>query len=393
VVVKRPTAFIIMPFKEARPRNSAKSLYPTRRAEELAHLLEQLTDFLRQAGYEASRVSTSGNIPEAIVRRIHESDVTVAVLTGLNPNVMYELGIAHGLGKRTILLTEDLRELPFDLSSYNCLEYKYSAKALSTTERKKRSSLLKRNLYEALRRMDADTSATYGPVETYLKAGGVALTLVEIRQTKHRLSALKRELEDIRSQVQLRLRDFFAAFPSLFSGGPETYVFSVSDAATATIQHDRQLSSSELSRPSKSSWPCLDLLLAEDYVPMEYLRPAERETIYLLAHWARVCFTPSQSRENWFRDSCVLYVLVRELIEAVRLIQARLCGVPLADASATPTIGAAKMADLFTLDAFPLEAATWSRGEVFVVASDWMDDFLGTASRSSFLNNLPRTIN
>lgn len=165
-VVKRPSAFIIMPFKEAKPYNSKKGRYPTRNAEELQHLLEQLKDFLEQAGYEASRVTTAGNIHEAIVQRIHESDLTVAVLTGLNANVMYELGIAHGLAKKTILLTEDIDELPFDLKNYNCIEYEYSVKALSFNERKKRSSKLKQSLLAVLEKMKSNDKATYGPVET-----------------------------------------------------------------------------------------------------------------------------------------------------------------------------------------------------------------------------------
>ena len=48
----------------------------------------------------------------------------MADLTGLNPNVMYELGIAHSFNKKTIIITRDnLGNLPFDLKQYRAKNY------------------------------------------------------------------------------------------------------------------------------------------------------------------------------------------------------------------------------------------------------------------------------
>jgi hypothetical protein len=57
--------------------------------------------------------------------RIRTSDVVIADITRLNPNVMFELGIAHGLGKPLILLlNEDADvDLPTDLAGYQYLTY------------------------------------------------------------------------------------------------------------------------------------------------------------------------------------------------------------------------------------------------------------------------------
>ena len=57
--------------------------------------------------------------------RIRTSDVVIADITRLNPNVMFELGIAHGLGKPLILLlNEDADvDLPTDLVGYQYLTY------------------------------------------------------------------------------------------------------------------------------------------------------------------------------------------------------------------------------------------------------------------------------
>ena len=39
---------------------------------------------------------------------IDTADLLIADLTDLNPNVFYELGIAHGLGIPTVLLTQSI---------------------------------------------------------------------------------------------------------------------------------------------------------------------------------------------------------------------------------------------------------------------------------------------
>ena len=64
------------------------------------------------------------NILKDIIQPIYEADVIIADLTGLNANVMYELGLAHGLNKKSIVITQDdLSVLPFDLKQYRAKDY------------------------------------------------------------------------------------------------------------------------------------------------------------------------------------------------------------------------------------------------------------------------------
>lgn len=64
------------------------------------------------------------NILADIIPPIYEADIVLADLTGLNPNVMYELGIAHSFNKKTIMITrDDLSGLPFDLKQYRAKDY------------------------------------------------------------------------------------------------------------------------------------------------------------------------------------------------------------------------------------------------------------------------------
>lgn len=73
--------------------------------------------------FRADDLLNQQNILKDIVVSIHESDLIIADLTGLNPNVFYELGLAHAFRKNVVLLTQDVSELPFDLRSYRVIQY------------------------------------------------------------------------------------------------------------------------------------------------------------------------------------------------------------------------------------------------------------------------------
>ena len=76
--------------------------------------------------YEFSNAGDLDNqqsILQDIVTGIGNADVIIADVTGLNPNVFYELGLCHALDKKVILITQDISELPFDIRSYRVDEY------------------------------------------------------------------------------------------------------------------------------------------------------------------------------------------------------------------------------------------------------------------------------
>ena len=80
------------------------------------------------AGYEVYRADdlaakSQQNILKDIVTNIDSADLVVADLTGNNPNVYYELGLAHGRKKNVILLAQNIKAVPFDLQSYRVMEY------------------------------------------------------------------------------------------------------------------------------------------------------------------------------------------------------------------------------------------------------------------------------
>lgn len=62
---------------------------------------------------------------------ICRSHVVIADLTGRNPNVFYELGIAHTIGKPVILICADHEDVPFDLRHLRHIQYSNSAPGLA----------------------------------------------------------------------------------------------------------------------------------------------------------------------------------------------------------------------------------------------------------------------
>src|SRR3990172_8794632 len=60
------------------------------------------------------QIFTEG-ILDRVFNQISKADVIVADMTGRNPNVFYEVGYAHALGKIVLLLSQNTDDIPFDL--------------------------------------------------------------------------------------------------------------------------------------------------------------------------------------------------------------------------------------------------------------------------------------
>lgn len=107
---ENPKAFVLMPFEP-----EFNSIYE-----------DLIKPALEDAGYDVVRADSfldQQNILRDIVRGIATADLIIADLTTLNPNVLYELGLSHGLGIPTILLAQSIEDVPFDLRSYRILTY------------------------------------------------------------------------------------------------------------------------------------------------------------------------------------------------------------------------------------------------------------------------------
>jgi len=77
-------------------------------------------------GYECKRADDIWNdstVIQDVFSLIFESYIVICDFTGKNPNVFYEAGIAHTLGKHVIPITQNSEHIPFDLRHHRYAEY------------------------------------------------------------------------------------------------------------------------------------------------------------------------------------------------------------------------------------------------------------------------------
>jgi hypothetical protein len=108
--------FVIMPFAQAHRKTYDRAIKP---AVALAADGCKAALRCRRADDELG----SSSILKEIVQSIHRARVIIADLTDNNPNVFYELGIAHTAGYKTIMLSRQENKLPFDLQAYKVIYY------------------------------------------------------------------------------------------------------------------------------------------------------------------------------------------------------------------------------------------------------------------------------
>lgn len=71
-------------------------------------------------------------IIQDIFNLIYRSSIVIVDFTNKNPNVMYETGIAHTLGKHVIPITQSLADIPFDIGHHRTLKYQSNNEGLAT---------------------------------------------------------------------------------------------------------------------------------------------------------------------------------------------------------------------------------------------------------------------
>jgi hypothetical protein len=73
--------------------------------------------------FRSDHLREPGKISDQMFKAILNEDMCIAVLTGYNPNVFYELAIAQAAARPTIVLIEKGQLLPFDIHDLRCVPY------------------------------------------------------------------------------------------------------------------------------------------------------------------------------------------------------------------------------------------------------------------------------
>ncbi len=111
------SVFVIMPFTETW-------------SDDTYFILKDTCQDINATIIRADEVLGSNIIIDDIISQIKKSNIIIADITVRNANVYYELGYAHALGKKVILIAQEGTEIPFDIAYIRYLTYDLSYKKI-----------------------------------------------------------------------------------------------------------------------------------------------------------------------------------------------------------------------------------------------------------------------
>ncbi len=89
----------------------------------------------------ADEVWESPSIVQDVFAMIYNARVVVTDFSGLNPNVMYEMGLAHAMGRDVVPIAQHMEKLPFDIAHYRTIVYRNDREGLVELRRKLEQAL------------------------------------------------------------------------------------------------------------------------------------------------------------------------------------------------------------------------------------------------------------
>jgi len=122
-------------------------------------------------GHRADHVKDVGRITRQMYDAILFSDFCIAVLHGFNPNVFYELAIAHSAGIPVILMSEKGLDPPFDLKDERVFHYDLSPRSIHRGDNVR--ALL--SMIDSVRRLQGKREVPFGSNLSPLNASGARL--------------------------------------------------------------------------------------------------------------------------------------------------------------------------------------------------------------------------
>jgi hypothetical protein len=121
--VKKLDVFVLMPFKHDMLPVYEDHIKPTCASMELT--VQRADDFF-----------SANSVVDDVWKAIAAARLIVADCTDRNPNVFYEIGLAHAIGKPTILLTQREEDVPFDLRHRRYIAYQLTPRGMKEFETK-----------------------------------------------------------------------------------------------------------------------------------------------------------------------------------------------------------------------------------------------------------------
>ncbi|MBU2827133.1 MAG: hypothetical protein ACYCY2_12245 [Acidithiobacillus ferriphilus] len=128
---QKPTVFILPDHENIEP-TLVSAMMPFHHG--FDRVYEALQAVAEEIGLRCRRADDIWENPavmQDVVSLIDRSRVVIADCTGRNPNVFYEIGIAHTLGREVILITQNKADIPFDLRHLRYVQYLNNGEGLA----------------------------------------------------------------------------------------------------------------------------------------------------------------------------------------------------------------------------------------------------------------------
>jgi hypothetical protein len=113
--------FVIMPFCD-----SFKPIYEDH--------IKRVCNKMSLTCKRADDIFSTQSVMHDIWNYIFGAKIVLCDCTDKNPNVFYELGVAHTIGKQVILLTQNENDIPFDIKHIRYVKYEYTPHGMADFE-------------------------------------------------------------------------------------------------------------------------------------------------------------------------------------------------------------------------------------------------------------------
>jgi hypothetical protein len=120
--------FVLMPFQE-----DLKPVYDDH--------IKNVARRLKLSVKRADDFFTAHHVMSDVWEGICMAHAVVADCTDRNPNVFYEIGLAHVIGKPVILITQNRDDVPFDLGQIRFIPYELTPRGMTDFEQKLEKTL------------------------------------------------------------------------------------------------------------------------------------------------------------------------------------------------------------------------------------------------------------
>lgn len=114
---RKKKAFVVSPIGTPGTEEYRRAYYA------LKYIFKRALDPGQWEVHRADEGMVPDSINQHVIRSIYDADLIIADLTGHNPNVFYELAVAHGIRKPVVHLISEGERLPFDIIDQRTIFY------------------------------------------------------------------------------------------------------------------------------------------------------------------------------------------------------------------------------------------------------------------------------